>query len=306
MHSLIFLLITLCLPFLRLGADKWCYDIQDLSCGPKQWKNEYKICGFKKQSPINIITKKAQINTQLGPFIFEGYDHCDKDSKWTLANNGHSAQVTLSGDITIKGGGLPSTYKAVQFHYHWGTESDPGSEHTIDGEQFPMELHMVHMNQNYGSIEEAIKHNDGLAVLAFMFVESPEENLKNRYLINALKNIPQSGNSTLLEPFSLKEMIPDQKKLKKYYRYGGSLTTPGCDEAVIWTIFEEPIALSRSQLNAFSKTLFFSDSKHMALNFRPVQKLNGRTVFVSDSAVRPFDAAVLSVVLAVWASILFN
>lgn len=31
----------------------------------------------------------------------------------------------------------------------------------------------------------------------------------------------------------------------KYYRYLGSLTTPNCDEGVIWTIFEDPIKVSQ-------------------------------------------------------------
>nr|AAZ03744.1 carbonic anhydrase 4 [Squalus acanthias] len=306
MHSLILLLISLCLPFLCLGKGKWCYDIQDASCGPSHWKIDYESCGYKKQSPINIVTRNAQSNVHLTPIIFEGYDDLDTDDKWTITNNGHSVQVTLKGDIAIKGGDLPNRYKAVQFHYHWGTKVDPGSEHTIDGEQYPMELHIVHMNEKYSDINDAVKDPEGLAVLGFMFVESPEENSKTEPLINALKTVPQPGDSKPLEPFLLKEMILDQERLKKYYRYHGSLTTPGCFEAVIWTVFEEPIRLSKGQLDAFSETLFYNASQHKALNFRPVQKRNGRIVYVSDSAVRPFDAAVLSVLLAVWSSILFN
>lgn len=40
----------------------------------------------------------------------------------------------------ISGGGLSNSYKAVQFHLHWGNNGGPGSEHTIDGEQYPMEV----------------------------------------------------------------------------------------------------------------------------------------------------------------------
>uniref|UniRef100_UPI00398F0AFC carbonic anhydrase 4a isoform X2 n=1 Tax=Pristiophorus japonicus TaxID=55135 RepID=UPI00398F0AFC len=293
MHSLIPLLASLCLPFLCLGD------------GPSHWKDHFPSCGWMEQSPINIVTKNAQIDTKLIPIEFEGYDDPDTDANWTITNNGHSVQVGLKGDIAIKGGNLPNKYKAVQFHYHWGTKSEFGSEHAIDGEKYPVEMHIVHMNEQYSSIADAVKDPDGLAVLGFMFVESPEENLKSKALINVLKTVPNQGKE-YLAPFSLKDLIPDEEKLKKYYRYRGSLTTPGCEEAVIWTVFEEPIPLSKSQLSTFYETFFSSDSKPITLNFRPIQKRNGRKVYVSDSAVRPFDAAVLSSVLTVWTSILFN
>lgn len=47
---------------------------------------------------------------------------------------------------SISGGNLKHTYKAVQLHFHWGKNGGPGSEHTIDGEQYPMEV------QSYNAI----------------------------------------------------------------------------------------------------------------------------------------------------------
>jgi len=49
-------------------------------------------------------------------------------------------QVEVPHLSTISGADLPATYKAVQFHLHWGNKGGPGSEHTIDGEQYPMEV----------------------------------------------------------------------------------------------------------------------------------------------------------------------
>lgn len=44
-------------------------------------------------------------------------------------------------DVQISGGGLNETYTSVQFHFHWGdTEYHPGSEHTVDGKRYAMEV----------------------------------------------------------------------------------------------------------------------------------------------------------------------
>ncbi len=49
-------------------------------------------------------------------------------------------QVNLPERAAISGADLGANYKAQQLHLHWGKNGGPGSEHTIDGEKYPMEV----------------------------------------------------------------------------------------------------------------------------------------------------------------------
>ena len=68
-------------------------------------------------------------------------------------------------------GRLPSgeTFEFLQLHWHWGSVDSQGSEHTINGKKYPMEVHLVHWNKKYSTVTEALKYSDGLAVLGFMY-----------------------------------------------------------------------------------------------------------------------------------------
>ncbi|KAJ8275800.1 hypothetical protein COCON_G00075520 [Conger conger] len=264
------------------GAD-WCYQSQDPCAshckGPDLWKDTENAasCAGTSQSPINIVTKRTRLDERLTPFKFRGYETVFHS---LIENNGHTVKVDVSTDATISGGNLTSVYKAVQFHLHWGEKGGPGSEHTVDGEQYPMELHIVHMKQKYSSLGEALKDKTGVAVLGF-FYEKSSENKNYEPIINALKEVKQASTNKSVDNLFLNALIPPPTSLTNYFRYQGSLTTPGCTESVIWTVFEHPILLSRDQLEAFSD-LKFKNGKSMVGTFRPVQPLNGRLVYRSS------------------------
>ena len=48
--------------------------------------------------------------------------------------------------VLIGGGDLPEDYHLAQFHFHWGADNSKGSEHFLNGRQFPMEVHSTHNN----------------------------------------------------------------------------------------------------------------------------------------------------------------
>ncbi|NXM75052.1 CAH15 anhydrase, partial [Serilophus lunatus] len=273
-------------------GSNWCYRSQKCEqpdCkDPHEWHLVDVTCKGTKQSPINIVTRSVVYDKSLKPLTFEGYD-VKGSMKWQLENNGHTVKVALDASPKIEGGGLEMKYKAVEFHLHWGVPGEqqyiPGSEHSIDGEKYAMELHLVHIREDVSDIAEAKKSKNGLAVLAFFIKVADKENKNYATLLNELENIKYKEQVTTIDPLPLSSLLPPEDDLGRYYRYEGSLTTPDCHEGVIWTIFEQPIELSLLQLSQFAALHFGKNSTPMVENFRPPQLLNGRKVSWSSASI---------------------
>ena len=58
-----------------------------------------------------------------------------------------------------------------------------------------------------------------------------------KQLIKFFKNVAQEGQEKSYPKFPIGGILPKNKN--EFYRYHGSLTTPSCDEVVVWTIFKE-------------------------------------------------------------------
>lgn len=55
-----------------------------------------------------------------------------------------------------------------------------------------------------------------------------------------------SGQSVAIAPgFSLDDLLTGVDR-EKYWRYLGSLTTPACNEAVVWTVFKDTVKVPSS------------------------------------------------------------
>ena len=67
---------------------------------------------------------------------------------------------------TLSGGPLIDTYEIFQLHFHWGKDDTRGSEHTLDGKEFPLELHIVHTRKG---VDDVMNTKWGLSVTGFFF-----------------------------------------------------------------------------------------------------------------------------------------
>ena len=68
-------------------------------------------------------------------------------------------------------------------------------------------------------------------------------------LEEALSQISEGGASVPVnDPPRLQDLMPINTN--DFYRYEGSLTTPGCYEVVTWTIFQYPVKVTEAEVRS--------------------------------------------------------
>ncbi|XP_053883606.1 carbonic anhydrase 4-like [Malaclemys terrapin pileata] len=286
-------------------ADTWCYE--DPKCGPETWAALGHFNGTR-QSPINIVTPAAVHNPHLGAVSLAGYG--DARKLIYMKNKGTTVEVHLADGLHLSAQGLPAIYTAKSFHLHWGQgAARPGSEHFINHKQFSMELHIVHTKNNL-SMADALKDPEGIAVLAFFLQATAHARPSRSWdsFTRHLKNVALKGKKTNLDgSFSLRGLL-GSVDLARYYRYHGSLTTPNCDEVVVWTVFPSPILVPPGVVAAFPSILRSTNSDagpRLQNNYRPLQSLGDRQVQASaalrvtpSSSSSPQPAALIPLLIS--------
>ncbi|CAH0394947.1 unnamed protein product [Bemisia tabaci] len=286
------------------------YEANEDEIPPNSWSEQYGTCSGKYQSPIDI-EESLVTRVYLPPLEFTNFN--EVPSSAMITNNGHTVMLkyNFSSPASIKGGPLQKEYFFEQMHFHWGTNDSIGSEDLINNHSFPMELHMVFYNSDYGNIDNASNYKDGLVVLATFFEPtvtllfapfternnkgpeeeaqifeyerfttvskiSPFENDVYQTLIKALPDVTEADKKEYLENVPvLASLLPCNPE--RYFSYLGSLTTPPCLEVVTWIDFKHPVLLSHTQVHTF-RTLH-SHHGMLTHNFRPVQPLSNRPVW---------------------------
>ena len=235
-------------------AVHWGYEGHE---GPEHWADlseDFAACrDGTQQSPIDLTAavpiENVSLERRLGEMVLAADQRA---TVMDIINNGHTIQVTNNAPMSVDLDG--TIYELVQYHFH------APSEHTINGNYFPLEIHFVH------------KSAEGELAVLGLLVDEGEHALMIDPVIAALPNGP--GDDRHLEDVQ-HDMSELRELPKSYYRYHGSLTTPPCSEGVEWIVFSETRNISADQLAALES--------HLPNNNRPVQPLGERTLgLVSD------------------------
>lgn len=217
--------------------------------------------GLDSQSPIDIQSEHLTFAT-LPELQFD----YSTSANLGVVNNGSPGEFAtiLSlpslGDGRLSLGGVD--YNLVNIHFH------VGSEHQLNGEEFDMEMHMVHQDAN------------GNLLVVGRWIEAGAFNAALDPIFSNLPDEPNVGNPIGVSGFDLSALLPEELFS---VRYSGSLTTPPFSEPVQWIVLTEVLELGLDQILAFEE--IFPDG-----NFREPQPLNDRVVFTDDVRLVPTPA----------------
>jgi carbonic anhydrase len=226
------------------AAARWSYSGEN---GPDRWgalDSDYAACATgRQQSPVDLTT--ASPRDLADPEI------AYQPGAGRITNNGHTLQVDVEQGSTLTVDGVP--YQLLQLHFH------SPSEHTVDGNSFPVELHLVHQAEG-----------GALAVIGVL-VGGGE---LNQALVPLLADVPGKVGRTarLRLPIDPATLLPADRHS---YRYSGSLTTPPCTEGVSWIVMSTPIQAAGPQIAAFARAL--------QGNNRPPQPLAERELLLDNT-----------------------
>jgi carbonic anhydrase len=177
-------------------------------------------------------------------------------------NLGTTIEVVMNGTTTFQG----ADFRLVQFHMH------TPSEHHVDGEYFPLEVHMVHQAVGTSSpppLSLEKKKNTQtntptadetqIAVMALLFQLSPSgSDPLIAGLTPSLPSIETPGSKVTIPAGVDFSSAMARMQSSDILQYSGSLTTPPCAEGVTFLVVKEPLALGVEDYNAIKKTVKFN------------------------------------------------
>ncbi|EJD37812.1 carbonic anhydrase [Auricularia subglabra TFB-10046 SS5] len=186
------------------------------------------------QSPIVIDTRSTPKLPAAPPLTIPDV----AEGGALLENLGATLEVVVNGTLKLDN----TDYAMAQFHFH------TPSEHRIDEEYYPLEMHMVFKSTT-----------GGVAVIGVPF-EISDDNKSTALLdsvFHHLDNATVAGSEAHTGELKFAEVIGAVQN-GPLYSYSGSLTTPPCTQGVSWMVLGTPLAIDVKTYKAVKKVMKFN------------------------------------------------
>ena len=196
--------------------------------GPSHWPSSCNSGNL--QSPIAYDSVHPIAASHRNPLKMIGaYNTLPKDVH--AINSGHGATFSFvyEGDAVpqITGGPLhDDVYNFASFHFHYPCEHRALKYKN----KCNLELHFVHFNSKYLTLQDAINKPDGLAVVGILFEETEwGQPIRSFPFLPMLHHVyePDTDYTETRRLFSYADAL-GFRTIPKVISYSGSLTTPAC------------------------------------------------------------------------------
>jgi carbonic anhydrase len=220
----------------------------------------------KKQSPKPLVTREARIPsgerfpeakpTFTGTFssvtVDKTVDHGSVTEvrmfiPWDPTDTNKQVRLQI-GEPQSNGIPKVATYRVLQIHMH------RHSEHTMDANQYPLEMHVVLCDDRADDAQG--NRPPPTAALGFLIVQKTENKGLNFYFENVSR--PNGKVDLAPPPLDLNPLLPHDKT---YFSYHGSLTSPNLGNTplnytpILWYVLRNEISVSADQYTKYANAV---------------------------------------------------
>ena len=214
-------------------------------------------CGGANQSPIDLPTEFED-----DQYILPADDNFQKMYTNQLTDievawNGHTSQTSVLKDApqlfsskwVYDNWGGPLRFEGQQFHFH------SGSEHTVGGERFDLEMHTVH----YPKANSASDGGNGdfvAAAMGIIFDTSDYASGISREQVDLIDsffdkmNWDTTDSNARVDEVAYGELMM-MVNMDQRWVYKGSVTTPPCATTVYWNVCRTVYPIKQKHLDQF-------------------------------------------------------
>lgn len=214
--------------------------------GPEHW---HTLCdwfaqgaAFSDQSPImlsenEVTEKKTAVESLAFHYIEETFT--EKEFKNTM----HFVPPNTESYVVYQN----QHYRLTDIHFH------TPSEHLLQEVQYPIEFHLVHMNEKGENL-----------VVGCLFELGDETEKFSK--LKALLEVSERTHDFIFNPVLF---LPNERT---HYHYIGSLTTPPTKGPIPWFVFRQVEEIDRQLVKNLKEDM-------LEFNNRPIQNRNNRTIY---------------------------
>jgi len=256
------------------SGSSWTLD--DGPNGLYNWAKNFPHCGGENQSPIALGRPHRVV------YVPKGKNNYNIPKEMGVVSSDSYLELFIYEDIHMPMQdeiffNTTNQFSLFSIHFKWGYENWYGSDHSIDGVHFPIEVRFGFTNKKYKTIAESGQYPDG-RIENSHFIKVDKYAKPNPVFDELLNLFSKVNGSSQTVPYQYIDKLPEWDWFREndYYSYQGSLVFPPCSSAP-YNVFITDFVINQAQMDAL-RSMRRPDGSDYGITWRTIQPQNQRKV----------------------------